>query len=229
VRQGIRSLLESHPGFTVIGEVSDGAEAVEMADKQRPEVVLMDISMPNLNGLDATRQISERKLGTRVIILSMHNSSSYAVRALKSGADGYILKDADQEEIIQAIQTVMQGRRYLSPAISNQVLDVLLNPRNGSEDPFNSLTNRERQVLQMIAEGNTNAAVAEKLFLSPRTVEVHRANMMHKLNIKSQAELVRFAIQRGLVQLDSTMERTHADDGPGEDASRQGPPPGDEK
>ncbi|MBM3150773.1 MAG: response regulator transcription factor [Chloroflexi bacterium] len=203
VRQGLRALLEARPGFIVVGEVADGAEAVELAEKEQPDVVLMDISMPNLNGLEATRQITQRKIETRIVILSMHASSSYAVRALKCGASGYILKDADQEEIIQAIQAVMQGRRYLSPAISNQVLEALLNPKDGSDDPYNALTTRERQVLQMIAEGNTNAAIAEKLFLSPRTVEVHRANMMHKLNIKSQAELVRFAIQRGLVQLDS--------------------------
>jgi len=207
VRQGIRSLLEARPGFSIIAEASDGNEALEIIEKEKPDIVLMDIMMPNLNGLDATKQASHSKYPTKIIILSMHANSTYAVRALKNGAAGYVLKDADQDEFVQAIQTVMEGYRYLSPAISSQVLDQLLNPEEDSGDPFNRLTVRERQVLQLIAEGHTNQIIAEKLFLSPRTVEVHRANLMHKVNIKSQAELVRLAIQKGLVSLDTPFQK----------------------
>jgi two-component system response regulator NreC len=166
-------------------------------------VVLMDISLPKLNGLDATREIVERKVRTKVIILSMHANSMYAVRALRCGAVGYLMKDADQEEIILAIQTVMRGQRYLSPTLAGQVIDALLSPDEEMSDPYISLTMRERQVLQMVAEGRTNQEVAERLFLSSRTIEVHRANLMRKLNIKTQAELVRFAIQKGLIELDA--------------------------
>lgn len=207
VRQGIRSLLEARPGFTIIAEASDGNEALEIIEREKPDIVLMDIMMPNLNGLEATKQASHSKHPTKIIILSMHANSTYAVRALKNGAAGYVLKDADQDEFVQAIQIVMEGYRYLSPAISSQVLDQLLNPEEDSGDPYNSLTVRERQVLQMIAEGHTNQVIAEKLFLSPRTVEVHRANLMHKLNMKSQAELVRLAIQKGLVALDTPFQK----------------------
>jgi two-component system response regulator NreC len=203
VRQGIRSFLEAHPGFTVIGDVSDGTEAVTFVERERPDVVLMDISLPKLNGLDATREIVERKVRTKVIILSMHANSMYAVRALRCGAVGYLMKDADQEEIILAIQTVMRGQRYLSPTLAGQVIDALLSPDEEMSDPYISLTMRERQVLQMVAEGRTNQEVAERLFLSSRTIEVHRANLMRKLNIKTQAELVRFAIQKGLIELDA--------------------------
>jgi two-component system response regulator NreC len=177
-------------------------EAVEIIERERPDVALMDIMMPNLNGLDATQQIKQRGIITRVIILSMHANSTYAVRALKSGAVGYLLKDADQEEIIEAIQIIMQGQRYITPHLSGKVLDALLMPNEHSADPVSQLTVRERQVLQMVAEGNTNNEIADKLVLSPRTVEVHRSRLMSKLEINSQAELVRFAIQHGLIPLE---------------------------
>jgi two-component system response regulator NreC len=202
VRQGIRALLEAYQGFNVIAEATDGIQAVEIIERERPDVVLMDIMMPNLNGLDATKLVMQRKINTKIIILSMHANSTYAVRALKSGAVGYLLKDADQEEIVEAIQNVMQGQRYIAPQLSDKILDALLLPDESAGDPLNQLTARERQVLQMVAEGNTNHEIAEKLFLSTRTVEVHRSRLMGKLDINSQAELIRFAIQYGLISLD---------------------------
>ncbi len=206
VRQGIRSLLEAIPEFEVIAEASDGIQAVELIGQEMPDIALMDIMMPNLNGLDATKQIVQRKLPTKIIILSMHANSAYAVRALRNGALGYVLKDADQNEIVAAIQAVMQDRRYISPQFSDEVISALITTGEQPEDLYEELTLRERQVLQMIAEGNTNKTIAEKLVLSTRTVEVHRANLMTKLKISSQAELVRFAIQRGLVSLEPPLD-----------------------
>jgi two-component system, NarL family, response regulator NreC len=199
VRQGIRSLLEGNPDFEVIGEVSDGLQALDAIEKNEPDVVLMDVMMPNLNGLDAARILSRRKVRTKVIMLSMYANSTYAVRALKSGAVGYVLKDSDLSEIEQAIYAAHEGRPYLSPQLSADVLNALVQYPDKADDDYAKLTVRERQVLQMIAEGMTNAAIAEKLVISTRTVEAHRANLMHKLNINSQAELVRFAVQQGLV------------------------------
>lgn len=199
VRQGIRSLLESNPDFLVIAEVADGLEAVEIIEKRAPDIALMDVMMPNLNGLDAARIISQRKLATKVVILSMHANTTYAVRALRNGAVGYVLKDSDLSEIQEAIYAAHEGRPYLSPQLSANVLNSLLQFPDKADDDYSRLTVRERQVLQMIAEGMTNAAIAEKLVLSTRTVEAHRANLMRKLNINSHAELVRFAIQQGLV------------------------------
>jgi DNA-binding NarL/FixJ family response regulator len=204
VRRGIRSLLESHPDFTVIGEVSDGLEAVEMIENEAPDVVLMDITMPNLNGLDATRQVMQGKTNTKIVILSMHANTVYAVRALKNGAVGYILKNADEQEIFHVIETVMEGQRYITPQLSSKILDALLLP-DSSGDSFNELTVRERQVLQMVAEGNTNNEIAKKIALSVRTVEVHRSKLMAKLKIDNQAELVRYAIQKGLVPLEGSI------------------------
>ena len=206
VRQGFKALLESVPRFTVVAEASDGIEAVDRIEETHPDVALMDIMMPNLNGLEATKTVTRRNLKAKIIILSMHANSSYAVRALKNGAQGYVLKDANQDEIVQAIDTVMQGEKFISPQISNEVLSALIETDQNSDDMLEQLTPRERQVLQMIAEGNSNKEIADKLVLSVRTIETHRSNLMIKLKIGSQAKLIHFAIQSGLVALDPPID-----------------------
>lgn len=206
VRQGIRSLLESMPEFKVIGEASDGIEAIDMIEKEIPDIAFVDIMMPNLNGLEVTKQVSKRNLNTKIIILSMYANSTYAVRAFRNGASGYVLKDADQSEIVKAAHAVMNGQRFISPEFSDDVFSALIDSQDRYEDNLSQLTTRERQVLQMIAEGNTNKEIAEKLVLSTRTIESHRANLMIKLKINSQAKLVQFAIQKGIISIDPPLE-----------------------
>jgi two-component system, NarL family, response regulator NreC len=201
VRQGMRSLLESQPGFEVIGEASDGEEALKLMENLSPDIAFMDVMMPNLNGIEVAKIAQQRGIKTKVIFLSMHANSTYAVRALQSGALAYVLKDSDFTEILQAIQNVMEGRRYLSTAIADEVFETLLNINNADKnDSLDILSTREREVLQLIAEGNTNAAIAEKLTLSVRTVETHRAHIMSKMRFNSQSDLVRYAIQQGLIE-----------------------------
>jgi two-component system, NarL family, response regulator NreC len=201
VRQGMRSLLESHADFEVIGEASDGQEALKLMEDLSPDIAFIDVMMPNLNGIEAAKIAQQRGLKTKLIFLSMHANSTYVVRALQSGAMGYVLKDSDFSEILQAVQNAMDGKRYLSKNIASEVLEILLNADADKKDPQDVLSMREREVLQYIAEGNTNAVIAEKLDLSVRTVEAHRAHIMAKMRFNSQADLVRYAIQQGLVAL----------------------------
>jgi DNA-binding NarL/FixJ family response regulator len=200
VRQGLIAMLQRQPNLTIAGEAADGAEALEMVANLKPDIVLLDVMLPRLNGIEVARQIRKLGLATRIVFLSMHANASYAVRALHSGALGYVIKDADLSEILQAIQNAIEGKRYLSSALSDEVLEMLLNSEGEKAGSLESLSPREREVLQLIAEGNTNAAIAEKLTLSIRTVEAHRAHIMAKLRMTSQAELVRFAVQQGLVE-----------------------------
>jgi DNA-binding NarL/FixJ family response regulator len=200
VRQGLTAMLQKQPDLQIIGEASDGVEALEMVTTLQPDVILLDVMMPNLNGIEVARQMRQRDLKTHIVFLSMHANASYAVRALHSGALGYVIKDADLSEILQAIHNAFLGRRYLSTAIADDVLEMLLTSESDNTGSLESLSSREREVLQLIAEGNTNASIAEKLSLSVRTVEAHRAHIMAKLRITSQAELVRFAVQQGLVE-----------------------------
>ena len=199
VRQGMRSLLESHPGFEVIGEASDGEGALKLMEDLSPDIAFMDVMMPNLNGIEAAKIARQRGLKTKLIFLSMHANSTYAVRALQSGALAYVLKDSDFTEILQAIQNVMEGRRYLSAAIADEVFETLLHVNVNNNDTLDVLSTREREILQLIAEGNTNIVIAEKLTLSVRTVEAHRAHIMTKMRFNSQSDLVRYAIQQGLI------------------------------
>jgi DNA-binding NarL/FixJ family response regulator len=199
VRQGIHSLLSAQPGFEVIGETNNGQEALKMIEALSPDIAILDVMMPNLNGIEVAKLVRQHGSKTKIIFLSMHTNAIYAVRALQSGAFAYVLKDSDFAEILQAIENVMEGRRYLSTAIADEVFEMLLNADIEKDDTLNLLSPREREILQLIAEGNTNAAVAEKLTLSVRTVESHRSNITKKLRLTSHSDLVKYAINKGLI------------------------------
>ena len=198
VAEGLKHLIEAQPDMQVVATVGDGREAVRLAREAQPDVVLMDLSMPELNGADATRAILERNPRCRVIVLSMYAEREYVRRALKAGASGYVVKRSAAKEVVEAVRAVFGGGRYLSP----RVADVALEGRAGEDDSLARLSAREREVLQLIAEGRTGAEIAERLELSQKTVETYRARLIEKLGIRDVPGLVRFAIQRGLVALD---------------------------
>jgi DNA-binding NarL/FixJ family response regulator len=201
VSEGLRNLIEAQNDMRVVGCVADGREAVNKAKELKPDVVLMDIAMPNLNGIEATHLIRTRLETTQVVILSMHSNQEYVVRALQAGARGYVLKKSASKEVVDAIRTAHQGGRYLSQKLVESAIDELL--RDGSiTDPLDVLSSRERQVLQLLVEGKSNAVIARILSLSPKTVETYRARVMQKLNIDDIPSLVKFAIQHGVTPLE---------------------------
>ena len=203
VRQGLRALLESDPHFRLVGEAGDGIEAVRLTERLKPDVLITDVMMPGLNGLEVTRQVTKSVPKTRVIILSMYANDAYVLEALKNGASGYVLKDSQASDLIQAVREVAAGRRYLSPPLSERALDLYAKKiEDVPEDPYEMLTTREREVLQMVAEGRTSTEIADRLFISPRTAEGHRANVMRKLGLQNQADLIRFALKRGILPMD---------------------------
>jgi DNA-binding NarL/FixJ family response regulator len=200
VRQGFRLVLEAQPDFKLVGEAADGLEAVKLVTKARPNVLLLDLMIPRLHGLEATRQCRQESSETRVIILSMHDDEPYVMEALRNGASGYVLKDCTASDLVQAVRTVAGGRRYLSPVLAERALSGYVErPGESDLDVYETLTNRERLVLQLAAEGKTSTEIASALFISPRTAETHRANLMRKLTLRSQTDLVRFAIRRGII------------------------------
>ena len=201
LRDGMRLLLERQPGFSVVGEAADGREVVQLAQEQNPDVVVMDIAMPNMNGIEATRRIVERRTEVGVVILSMHYDESYVLRSLKAGARAYLLKDTVKTELIAAIQAVAQGRSYFSPKISRILQEdfVQLLGRRGVEDSFDLLTDREREVFQFVAEGKTNKEIAGHLNLSLYTVDTHRTHILQKLNLHSVPELILYAVRKGII------------------------------
>jgi len=199
VRAGIRSLLAGITGIEVVAEAHDGQEVTQLVEKLRPDLVLMDIAMPGLNGLEATARIVNTCPGTAVIILSMHAAQEYALQALRAGASGYVLKDADFAELESAIETVSRGETYLSPVMSKHLIDDFRRRVADQPDPLDRLTSRHREVLQLIVEGNTTKDIAAKLNLSVKTVESHRAQIMSRLDIHDVAGLVRFAMRVGLI------------------------------
>ena len=201
VAEGLGHLLESHPDFKVLECVGDGVEAIRVAQDLHPDIVLMDNSMPRINGIEAMREILDRCPGTRVIILSMYTDTVHVRRAFEAGAMGYLDKKSVGGEVVEAIRVVHSGRRFTSPELSDQILDVL-SGGPGAVDQLGLLSARERQVLQMMAEGQSMGSIAETLMLSPKTVETYRARIMAKLGIHDLAGLVRFAIREGLVILD---------------------------
>lgn len=203
VRHGVRSLLQTDPELTVIGEASDGIETVQLVEKLLPEVLIVDLMIPGLNGLEITRQVKQRSPATRIIILSMHANEPYVLEALKNGASGYVLKDSSGTDLIQAVRMVAAGQRYLSPPLSERAVEAyMLKSQETAYDSYEGLTDREREVLQLAAEGLSNPDIAGRLSISPRTVETHRANLMRKLGLKTQTDLIRYALKRGILPME---------------------------
>jgi two-component system response regulator NreC len=202
VRQGLRALLEKSDEVSVVGEAADGREAVRLAAELKPNIVVMDIAMPLLNGIDAAAQILGRDPDTGVIMLSMHADESYILRALNAGAKGYLLKDSAEGDILPAVRTVAMGRPFFSPVIAATLLEEYLQTmkKHKVQDSYDLLTDREKEVLQLLAEGKTNKDVAALLNLSPYTVDSHRTNVMHKLNLHNTAEIVLYAVRKNIVR-----------------------------
>ncbi len=200
VREGLVKLLEAREDFTVIGEAADGEEAVEMVLAKQPDVVLMDINMPKLSGIDATRRIGKRGCNAKILVLSMHENRNYVEEVLRAGASGYVVKNSASQDVHNAIDAVRAGASYLSPAITQQVVDAIARPGDASPTGVSMLTDREREVLQLIAEGLSSKEIAVKLGVSLKTVDSHRSNLMEKLDIHKVSGLVRFAIRSGLVE-----------------------------
>ncbi|MBZ5489526.1 MAG: response regulator transcription factor [Acidobacteriia bacterium] len=201
VRKGLRLQLEQSPDFQVVGEAADGREAVRMTEELKPDVVLMDIAMPNLNGIQATAQIVKRSPRTGVIILSMHSDESYLIRTLAAGAKGYLLKDTAEVDLYRAVQVVAQGKSFFSPAIANTLLEDYMRQlqQRGLQDSYDLLTDREKEIFQLLAEGKSNKEVATTLNLSTSTVETHRTRLMQKLDLHSSAEIVLYAVRKKII------------------------------
>ncbi len=197
VRRGFGLILSAHPCWEIVGEAANGRDAVELAERLQPDLVVMDVSMPELNGIEATRRIVEFAPRCRILALSMHRDAVYVREILRAGAHGYLLKDASDQDLVDAVRAVSNGQGYLSPAVSDAVLSDY---RKHVTDPIDLLTSREREVLQLIAEGKTNKEIAQDLNLSVYTVDSHRSRIMEKLNLHSAGELIRFAIRNGLIQ-----------------------------
>ena len=204
VRKGIRSLLDDEPNIEVVGEAEDGHETLEKVDSRNPDIVLMDSTMPVLNGLEATRQIKKRFPSVKVLVLTMHTNEAYIFQFLQAGASGYLVKQTAPQELLMAIQAVHRGESFLSPVISQTVIKEYIRhvKETGVEDNYEKLTDREREILQLITEGFSNREIADKLVISLKTVNVHRTNLMNKLNIHSVTELTKYAIRRGIISLD---------------------------
>lgn len=204
VRQGLRALLEVEPDFCIVGEAADGLEVTQLIEYLRPDVLVLDLMMPGLDGLEVTRRVNQRSPQTRVIILSMYGNEAYVVEVLRNGAAGYVLKKSTADELVRAVRAVVAGQRYLSPPLSEQTIETYMQKADEStQDLYDLLTAREREVLYLVAEGHTNAEIATRLFISSRTVEMHRANLMRKLDLRSQADLIRYAFRRGIGSLNS--------------------------
>ncbi len=202
IRSGLRLLLDQQEDFKVVGEASDGREAVELVTKHHPEVAVLDIGMPQLNGIEATRQIASQEPDTKVVILSMHQDEGYVLKALKAGARAYILKNSAEADLIRAVRTVADGKSFFSPVISKMLLEDYVRQIRDKhvEDSYDLLTPREREVLQLLAEGRTNKEVANLLHLSVYTVDAHRGNILQKLNLHGVPEMVLYAVRKGIIQ-----------------------------
>ncbi len=203
LRQGIKALLDNQEGIEVVGEAKDGREAIKTIEELLPDVILMDIAMPGLNGLEATRRIKKKFPKVKVVVLTMHANEEYIFQILNAGADGYLVKETAFQDLISAINAVHKGEAFMSPSISKKVMtDYIQRAQGEGKVGFDTLTTREREILQLVAEGNSNKKIAEALFISPKTVETHRAHIMDKLNIHDRAGLIKYAIRKGMINLD---------------------------
>ncbi len=201
VRTGLRTILETDEELLVIGEANDGLSAIRTVQKLKPDILMLDLMMPRLNGLDVARNVQTVSPGTRVIVLSMHSNEAYVLDALKIGIAGYVLKDSSTDEILKAIHSVIEGNRYLSPPISETIIESYVQRiRESSLDSYETLTDRERDVFTLAAEGHGNPEIAHLLSISSRTVETHRSNIMRKLGLKTQTDLIRYALRRGVIE-----------------------------
>jgi two-component system, NarL family, response regulator NreC len=201
VRRGLRALLETEPGIEIVAEASDGHEALRLCDTTAPDIVILDVAMPRLNGIDVAAQARKRRPDLRVILLSMHSDESYIVRALSAGARAYLLKEATDDDLVPAVRAVAAGKTFFSPAVSAMLLEDHMRhlQQRGLEDSYHLLTDREREVLQLLAEGRSNKEVAADLDVGLSTVETHRANLMQKLNLHNTAEIVLYAVRKRVV------------------------------
>jgi len=202
LREGLRSLLNTDQDFEVVGEAEDGREAIRVAEKLRPDLILMDLTMPKMNGLEAIKEIKKRSPASKILVLTVHKTEEYILAALEVGADGYVVKDATHSELVMAMQKVLTGGRFLSPDISEKVIDGYLEGQKAlrTKTPWDTLTQREREILKLVAEGYKNKDVADYLFISVKTVEKHRANLMRKLDLHNAAGLTALAIEKGLIE-----------------------------
>ena len=201
MRRGLKLVLEQQKDFEVVGEASDGRGAVDLADTARPDIAVLDITMPNLNGIEAARQICEKHPGVSIVVLSMHADESFVLRALKAGARGYLLKESAESDLISAVRLVAAGKSFFSPTVSRMLVDdyVRQMQEKDVEDSYELLTSREREILQLIAEGKSNKDIARMLNLSLYTVETHRSNILSKLNLHTVPELILYAVRKGII------------------------------
>lgn len=201
VRQGLRKLLEEQPEWRVVAEAGDGRDAIRLAEQHKPDVAIIDVAMPLLNGVETTRQIARRVPGVRILVLSMYADEAYVTQILKAGATGYLLKDSADVDLLQAVSAVAQGKSFFSPAVARLMLnDYVRHRSDGGLDRYETLSEREREIFQLVAECKTNKDIAAMLFISPSTVETHRARIMDKLDLHSAAEIALYAVRRGVIR-----------------------------
>lgn len=203
VRQGLRLLLEKESDFLIVGEAADGFQAIDLVKELKPNILILDLMMPGINGIEVTLQAQKHSKETNIIILSMYSNEAYVLETLRKGASGYVLKSSTGKDLVHAVREVVSGRRYLSPPLSERAIETYTQMTKTTVlDPYETLTTREREVLHLVAAGYSNIKIAKLLSISPRTVEIHRANMMHKLGLNDQTSLIRYAIQRGILPLE---------------------------
>lgn len=204
VRQGLRALLKAEADFSVVGEAGDGLEALQQVEQLKPNVLVLDLMMPGLNGLEVCRQLSKHAPHTHIVVLSMYSNEAYVLEALGNGASAYVLKDSSSADLVRAVHEVAAGRRYLSPPLSDRAIEAYQEKAKAAAlDKYETLTTREREVMQLSAEGHTSTEIAARLGISSRTAETHRSNLMHKLGLHTQADLIRYALRRGIIPMDN--------------------------